>query len=140
MQACRYRRRAANPRSGATIVEFAITAPVLFLVFFGMIEFARFNMVRHGMDSAVYEGARRGIVPGATEDDVKAKAEEVLGALSMTSVTVTVDPEEITEETTSVTVNVSVPIGSNSWVVPKYFDGVTMSRSCTLKRESLDTF
>ncbi|MFG0334360.1 MAG: TadE/TadG family type IV pilus assembly protein [Maioricimonas sp. JB049] len=140
MHACRDVRRTAAPRSGTAIVEFAITAPVLFLVFFGMIEFARFNMVRHGMDSAVYEGARCGIVPGATADDVKAKAEEVLGALSMTSVTVTVDPEEITDETESVTVSVSVPVGSNSWVVPKFFDGVALSRSCTLKRESIDSF
>ncbi len=48
-----------SKRKGVVAVEFALTAPVLFLVFFAMIEFARFNMIRHGIDSAVYESPSR---------------------------------------------------------------------------------
>ena len=122
------------------MVEFAVTAPVLFLVFFAMIEFARFNMIRHGMDSAVYEGARRGIVPGATADQVKSAAETILQAVSTTSATVTVVPSVLTPETTEVTVSVEVPFDSNGWVVPSFFRGTTLTRSCTLSREQLESF
>ena len=83
-----------SKRKGVAAVEFAITAPILFLIFFAMIEFARFNMIRHGIDSAVYEGARRGIVPGATADDVTLSAEAILRAVSTTNATVTVVPAE----------------------------------------------
>ena len=129
-----------SKRMGVVAVEFAITAPILFLVFFAMIEFARFNMIRHGMDSAVYEGARRGIVPGATADDVKSATETILRAVSTTDATVTVVPGVLTPETTQVTVTVEVPFDSNGWVVPSFFEGTTLSRSCTLSREQLESF
>ena len=127
-----------SKRKGVVAVEFALTAPVLFLVFFAMIEFARFNMIRHGIDSAVYEGARRGIVPGATVDDVKSTAETILRAVSTIDASVTVVPAVLTPETTQVTVTATVPYNSNGWVVLRYFQGTTLTRSCTLARERLD--
>ena len=127
-----------SKRMGVATVEFAITAPILFLIFFAMIEFARFNMIRHGIDCAVYEGARRGIVPGATADDVTLSAEAILRAVSTTNATVTVVPANITPETTQVTVTVAVPFNSNGWVVPRFFNGNTLTRSCTLAREQTE--
>ena len=140
MLAVRHRSNARLKRAGVVAVELAITAPILLLTFFTMIEFARFNMIRHGIDSAVYEGARRGIVPGATADDVKSAAEAILRAVSTVSATVTVVPSELTPETTQVTVTAVVPFDGNGWVVPRFFSGTTLTRSCTLAREQVDTF
>lgn len=133
-------RRLCGARHGAVVVEFAVTAPVLFLTFFGMVEFGRFNLIRHGIDTAAYEGARCGIVPGATSDDVRAKAEEILHAVSAVETTVTVEPSTITPQTEQVTVSVEVSLSHNGWVIPKFFQQATLSRSCTIAREQLDTF
>ncbi|MBX3440075.1 MAG: pilus assembly protein, partial [Planctomycetaceae bacterium] len=56
-------------RGGATTVELAIVLPVLFLFVFSAIEFSRLNMLRHLASVAAYEGARQGIVLGATADE-----------------------------------------------------------------------
>ncbi|MCA9068552.1 MAG: pilus assembly protein, partial [Planctomycetaceae bacterium] len=36
-----------NSRPGVTVVEFALVAPLLFLVIFGAIEFSQVNMIRN---------------------------------------------------------------------------------------------
>ena len=59
----RVRRHAG--RRGATTVEFAMTAPVLFLFLFAAMEFSRYNMVSQTATNAAFEGARQCIVPGA---------------------------------------------------------------------------
>ncbi|MEX2092873.1 MAG: TadE/TadG family type IV pilus assembly protein, partial [Pirellulales bacterium] len=77
-------------RSAAVVVEFAICAPILFLFFFASLEFSRVNMIRQSVENAVYEGARRGIVPGATADNCRASAQAVLNSVSTTGATITV--------------------------------------------------
>ena len=64
------RPRRSEDRRGAATVEFALTSFIVFFLFMAMIEFARFHIVRHSMDQAVYMGARVGIVPGATSAEV----------------------------------------------------------------------
>ena len=126
-------------RKGATAVEFAITAPVVFLLVFGAIEFARANALRHTMAIAVYEAARRGIVPGATAEDVRATVDSILATVGTQNATVTVTPNVIAAGTVAVTVAVLVPLDDNSWAVPKFCAGRTLSNSCTLQRELVDT-
>ncbi|HEX6065986.1 MAG TPA: TadE/TadG family type IV pilus assembly protein [Longimicrobiales bacterium] len=45
-------------RSGQGLVEFALIAPMLLLLFFGLIEFARAWNIRHVLTDAAREGAR----------------------------------------------------------------------------------
>lgn len=134
------KQRSRPRRKGAVTVEFAITAPILFLIIFSMIEFARFNMIRHGIDTAAYEGARRGIVPGATANDVETTAKKILTAVSTVGGTVTVNPSTLTPDTTEITVTVQVAIDKNGWIVPRFFQPSTLSRSCTLAREKTQNF
>jgi Flp pilus assembly protein TadG len=134
------RQRSRPRRKGAVTVEFAITAPILFLIVFSMVEFARFNMIRHGIDTAAYEGARRGIVPGATANDVEKTAKKVLTAVSTVGGTVTVDPNPLAPNTTEITVTVQVTLDKNGWIVPHFFQPQTLSRSCTLAREKTQNF
>lgn len=126
-------------RTAAVVTEFAICAPILFLFFFASLEFSRVNMIRQSVENAVYEGARRGIVPGATADNCRTSAQAVLSSISATGSTITITPSVITKDTPEVTVAVTVPVANNSWVIPVFFAGKSISSSMTLQRERFET-
>jgi Flp pilus assembly protein TadG len=128
-----------HDRTAAVVAEFAICAPILFMFFFASLEFSRVNMIRQSVENAVYEGARRGIVPGATADDCRASAQVVLSSISTNGATITVTPSAITKDTPEVTVAVSVPVNNNSWVVPFFFRDKVINGSMTLLRERFET-
>ena len=102
-------------RRGAVTVEMAIAAPILFLMVFAALEFCGANVQRHTVDNAAYEAARRGIVPGATVADVEARAQEIMGFVGASGVTVDVTPTVISDATPEITVRVSSPI-ANGWI------------------------
>jgi hypothetical protein len=56
---------------GAAAVEFAVVAPVFVLLIFGMIEYGRMVMVQQMLTNASREGARRAVLEGASETDVR---------------------------------------------------------------------
>ena len=126
-------------RQGAVVVEFAICAPLLFFIFFAAMEFSRANMIRQSIENAVYEGSRRGIVPGATADDCRNAAQIVLNSISVNGAQVTVAPAVITRDTSEVTVAIAVPMNSISWVAPLFFAGKIIANSMTLRRERFNT-
>ena len=47
-----------HDRSGATAIEFAFVAPVLFLSLFSIIEVGMLGMMSSGLDNAVFETSR----------------------------------------------------------------------------------
>ena len=122
-------------RSGAVVVEFAICVPILFLFFFAALEFSRVNMIRQTIENATYEGSRRGIVPGATASDCRNAAQLVLNTVSTNDAEITVTPGAITPETTQVTVAITVPVDSNSWITPLFFKNKSLANSMTMRRE-----
>lgn len=143
MTACRFARRCPLPepsgrpngRRGAVTVEFAIVAPVAFLIIFGSVEFARLNMILNSMENAAYEGARRGIIPGATETNVRDATTQILQAVGAVNATVTVTPTVITHQTPEITVSISIPLNDNAWISPHFTNNRTLTRSCRLTRE-----
>jgi Flp pilus assembly protein TadG len=139
INACKQRCRSRRELSGVVTTEFAICAPILFFFFFAALEFSRVNMIRQSVENAVYEGCRRGIVPGATADDCRNSAQVVLNSISANSATVTVTPSVITPNTSSITVEISVPLNSNSWVAPFFFRDRSIANSMTLSRERFST-
>ena len=62
-------RRVAR-RAGATILELALTLAVLLSLTFGTIEFGYFFFMKNTVQGAAREGARAGILPGGSNDDV----------------------------------------------------------------------
>ena len=56
------RRRAQRPDRGASVVEFALLAPVLFLILFGIIDYGIWFADSISARQAVRDGARRGVV------------------------------------------------------------------------------
>ncbi len=123
-------------RRGATVVEFALMAPIAFLLTFGLIEFSRVNMIRNTAQNAAYEGARAAIIPGGDAAVAKKSAEDVLETIRVKEATVTVTPETITNSTPRISVTISIPLGKNMWLAPSYVTGQSMTRTCELNRES----
>lgn len=115
-----YRYR-ASVRMGATVVEMAIVSTVLFTILISGIELTRVTMLRHSADHAAYIGARRGIITGATAENVEEVVQGHMDAIGIRDATVTVIPEEITEATTQVEVEVGVPLAMNTWISPELF-------------------
>jgi hypothetical protein len=54
---------------GSSAVEFAVVAPVLFLVIFGIIEFGWYFFVKHTIQYATREGTRLALVGGQLQDE-----------------------------------------------------------------------
>ena len=121
-------------RRGAVTVEFAVCVPILFLAFFFFWEFARAEMIRQTAATAAYEGARQGIVEGATAADVQNAAQSILNAVAIQGAVITVTPATITSETTSVQVAIRVPLNSNAWITPLFMDNMNVNSSITLSR------
>jgi Flp pilus assembly protein TadG len=122
-------------RCGATAVEFALVAPVAFLLLFGALELGHANMVFHSAEAAAYEGARKGIIPGATATECIAEANDMLQLCRVRGATVTVNPAVLTPNDANVTVRVQVPYRSNSIVVPFFTRSLVINRECKLSRE-----
>ncbi len=56
-----------------------MTAPLLFIILFGALKLGYANMVWNVAEAAAFEGAREGIVPGATASEVEVAFNNLLG-------------------------------------------------------------
>lgn len=118
-------------RWGATTVEFAFVSSIIFATFLAAAEFCRLSMMRHTLDNAVYEAARKSIVPGATAKEIESQAKSILSTLGISNARVSVDPQNITDETEFVTVKVDLPLKESSFIPVNS----NMSRSLKMRRE-----
>jgi len=134
-QTCRERRR------GAAAVEFAIVAPVFFLMIFGMIEFGRMIMVQQIITNASREGTRIAILEGTTDAEIVTAVERCLegGGISGAEIDVSRNPPELAEYGEPVSVMVSIPFSKVSWLPSPMFglgDRV-MTASTVMRRETV---
>ena len=124
-------------RRGAVVVEFALTAPLLFMILFASLELSHANMVFNVAEAAAYEGAREGIVPGATAAECQASAQRLLDIAKIRGTTIQVTPADLSTDTDTIQVTISVPYTANSIITPNFTSGLTIQRTCILSRESL---
>ena len=124
-------RRSISPRRGALTVEFAIVAPLIFLLFLGGLELTALNFARQTLGNASYEAARKMIIPGGTAAQAQSEGIRQMNLVGISSgVSVTT-----AETQTSVTVQVSVPAASVSWGLVRFSSGYVLKQSCTLTKE-----
>ena len=123
-------------RRGATVVEFALTLPILLLVVFGGVELTRMSMLRHTANHTAYIAARAGIVPGADVADVITKAERHLQAIGIRNAVVSISPSTILEDTSLVEVSVTFPVAENSLVVPEFVSGNVLGQCAMVTERS----
>lgn len=129
-------------RQGAAAVEFAVVAPVFFLLVFGMIEYGRMVMVQQIIVNSAREGCRAAVLDGSTTAGVKTQAITAMAAgnitITTTNVTVSPDPPSNAAFGDPVTVTVTVPFNQVSWLPsPMYLGGKSMTASTTMRRETV---
>ena len=123
-------------RRGAVAIEFAFVFPILFLFLVASYELSRANIIMHTCESAAYEGARTGIVPGANSAKTEAAARNVLDTLKIKNAQITTDPVVIVDDTESVAVTIEVNFAENSILIPNFVGG-NIRRTCRMNREEL---
>ncbi len=127
-------------RRGAAVVEFAVVAPIFFLLVFGMIEYGRMVMVQQVITNASREGARSAVLDGTTTQEVSDVVNAYLSSGSITGATITVDPNppEDAGYGEPVTVTVSIPFDQVSWLpTPMFLGGKTLTATTVMRRESV---
>jgi Flp pilus assembly protein TadG len=136
MRKSEYKRR-KTARQGAVAVEMAITSGLVFFFFFASLEFCRVAMMRHTVEHALYEGARQGIIPGATVGEVETKARSVLRTIGVGSANVTVTPAVLDNSTREVSVRIQMPLDQNLFAPAFFFRGKSIDRTFVMQREGI---
>jgi hypothetical protein len=114
-----------------------LVLPVVFAILFASYELARANLLRHVARASAYEGARVGILPGASAADIRAVVNRSLGTVGVRGADVTITPESIQARSPKVRVDVSIDAAPNFLTAPFFFRGAAFSGDCELSREVL---
>jgi Flp pilus assembly protein TadG len=132
---CRKRRR------GAAVVEFAVVAPVFFLLVFGMIEYGRMVMVQQILTNASREGARLAVLDGITTANVVSSVDSYLAGAGITgaNVAVATNPPVAPDYADSMTITVDIAFDQVSWLPsPMFLQGQQLSATTTMRRETVN--
>ncbi|MBI1390669.1 MAG: DUF4320 family protein [bacterium] len=107
-----------NRETGSATVEFAVVAPIILLLLFGIVEFGRVMSVQHLLNTAAREGARVAVLPGASTGQVNAKIAEVLTGAGISSEVIEISPADVSSANRNdpITVRVRVTYESIAWV------------------------
>ena len=142
----RRRSRAKGFRRGVAVVEFAVIAPLFFLLLAGIIEFGQAFRIEHMLSNASRRGARAAIVDGATTSQVRQKVKthcaRTLG-VNEADVTIEIAVEgnataklSQAEEGNEISVTVSVPYSkAGVGFYANMFSNSIFSATCTLEHE-----
>jgi Flp pilus assembly protein TadG len=142
LRTARQRRRNSSPRHGTTAVEFAFVGPIVFLLFFGVIELGRGLMVVHLLNNAARIGCRAGVIEGTSTTSITNAVKSSLTGVGISAETVNVQVNDgATDASASkagdeITVTASIPMSSVTWLpFHSYLNGKTLSGQYTLRRE-----
>jgi Flp pilus assembly protein TadG len=127
-------------RRGAAVTEFAIVAPVFFLMVIGFIEFGRALMVKQVLVNASRVGARMASTTGSTSSGVQTAVTNYTTGVAVPGVTATVTPDPATAAAgTTITVTASVPFSTVSWMKsPWFLSGKTLTASSQMRKEGYE--
>ncbi len=132
------RRNSPRARRGAAAVEFAVVAPLIFLLMFGIIEIGRMMMVKHYAINASREAARKAVLPNADAGAIEAAAMSELSAASVHAAQVTFTPADLSAAPQGSQVVVSVEVNPEdvSWLPSTlYMGGKRIEASTTMRKE-----
>jgi Flp pilus assembly protein TadG len=132
-----------NGRSATAAVEFAVIAPVFFLLVLGLVEVGRGIMVTHELNSAARDGCRVGVLPNKGYSDITAAVDNALQPQGIRGYSVTVLVNDVVvppgsfapSSNDQITVQVSVPVRNVTWLPGGQFLQGNLSGSFTLRRE-----
>jgi Flp pilus assembly protein TadG len=139
--ACRARlRRSRLFRRGVAATEFAVVAPVFFLMVIGFLEFGRALMVQQVLINASRVGARQAITTGATNAAVESAVQDYTAGVAVPGVDVTVSPDPSSAAPgTAITVTTTVDFAEVSWMAsPWFLGGKTLTASSQMRKEGFE--
>jgi Flp pilus assembly protein TadG len=118
-------------------VEFAIVAPVFFMLVVGMIEIGRAIMVQQVLINASRVGARQAAMLTSSEDAVIDAVEDYVTGVGLANVETTVTPDPATAAAgAAITVDASVDFADVSWLPAPWFMGAsTLTSSSVMRKE-----
>jgi len=127
-------------RRGASVIEFAIVAPIFLLMVIGMIELGRALMVQQVIINASRVGARQAIVPGSNQGDVQTAVEAYAASVAVPGVVVNVSPSPSgASPGDPITVTASVDFSNVSWLAsPWFLGGATLNASSEMRKEGFE--
>jgi Flp pilus assembly protein TadG len=136
------RGKSRSDRRGTTTVEFAIVGPIVFLLFFGLIELGRGLMVVHLLTNAARVGCRVGVIEGTSTTAITNVVKNSLTGVGINAETVNVQVNDGSTDASAskagdeITVTASIPMSSVTWLpFGSYLSGKTLTGQYTLRRE-----
>lgn len=132
-------RRSAS-RRGASTVEFAFVAPLVFLFLLALFQFAGLLMRQNVLTAAAREGGRVASLPSTVSSDtVVAVVEDRLrcGGVNPGFVSVNVQPAALGDAVTGdeLRVSVSAPMHKMCWISPIELPNANLTAEATYQRE-----
>lgn len=85
------RRRLGKAERGQSVVELALTLPIVLLILLGMVDFSRMYQAYLTVQHAAREGARLAIT-GATDSSITQRVYDTAPTLTQSNITVQVTP------------------------------------------------
>ena len=137
------RRFPRTARPGASAVEFAIVAPVFFLLVLGIIEIGRACMVTELLTEAARRACRQSVIEGTSSSTIQQSAVDFLSTVGVNGESVNVFVNDVPAGSsnvqsmpayTEITVVVSVPIANVAWT-PIWFVPGSLTGQYTMRRE-----
>jgi Flp pilus assembly protein TadG len=130
-------------RRATSTVEFALVAPVFFLLVLGIVEIGRACMVTELLTEAARRACRQGVLEGTSSGTIQQTASDYLTSVGINGETANVYVNDAPAGSTNVsampayteiTVVVTVPIANVAWT-PIWFVPGNLSGQYTMRRE-----
>ena len=139
-------RRSSRQRQGAVALEFILVSGIFIMTVLGMAELSRAIMVRQVLVNAAREGARRAVVPGATDAALTGGSgvitKYVQGAQmgGTTTVAILVNGTQASLSTAhshdTIAVRLSIPWQDVSWGIMRFIPvSTTLTAEVTMRKE-----
>lgn len=128
-------------RPAAALVQFAMVASVFVMFVLGIMELGRVLMAQHLMTNAARQACRVGIIGGTSTATIKSVATQALKAQGIPSTVASVQVNDGSIDALSaksgdeITVIITVPMKTISWVPVPFFSGGTLKAQYSLRRE-----
>ena len=126
----------SKQRTAIAVVELAICLPFITLITFGTLEACRAVYLRQNLTVVAYEGARIGILPGASQTALEAQCDMMLNDRGIKGYTVSVTPAiSSLSSGEMLNVTVSAKCNENSMVSNMFFQDKIISETVVLRAE-----
>jgi Flp pilus assembly protein TadG len=144
MMYCQRYNSRETKRLGGAVLEFAIVAPIMWLMMLAIFEFGRAFMVMGLLTEGARVGCRQAIIEGTTSAQIQQTVTNYLMGVGINGDTVGVIVNDAPVNTveaanqpaySEMTVQVTVPVTSISWVPNLLFTKGTLKGQFTMRRE-----